>query len=111
MAWQPQQEPLRQLVQCLSDSLSGSDANARKNAGEVSILNPCVGRLHRANLDTDAQIGANITRHRQVLSIRILEQSVSVRRQHGRCAILPGASCGSRHAQERRQDHLQIHVR
>ncbi|EOA85256.1 hypothetical protein ACJQWK_06940 [Exserohilum turcicum] len=35
MAWQPQEEPLRQLTQCLSDSLSGHDANARKNAGEM----------------------------------------------------------------------------
>ncbi|KNG45642.1 ARM repeat-containing protein [Stemphylium lycopersici] len=35
MAWQPQEEPLRQLAQCLSDSLSGHDPNARKNAGEM----------------------------------------------------------------------------
>lgn len=35
MAWQPQEEPLRQLAQCLRDSLSGHDPNARKNAGEM----------------------------------------------------------------------------
>ncbi|EFQ92692.1 hypothetical protein PTNB73_05255 [Pyrenophora teres f. teres] len=35
MAWQPQEEPLRQLTQCLRDSLSGHDQNARKNAGEM----------------------------------------------------------------------------
>ncbi|KAI4701132.1 hypothetical protein J4E89_010708 [Alternaria sp. Ai002NY15] len=35
MAWQPQEEPLRQLAQCLRDSLSGHDQNARKNAGEM----------------------------------------------------------------------------
>jgi len=35
MAWQPQDEPLRQLAQCLRDSLSGHDDNARKNAGEM----------------------------------------------------------------------------
>ncbi|KAH7389795.1 armadillo-type protein [Pyrenochaeta sp. MPI-SDFR-AT-0127] len=33
MAWQPEEEPLRQLAQCLSDSLSGHDQNARNNAG------------------------------------------------------------------------------
>ncbi|KAF2816007.1 transportin-2 [Mytilinidion resinicola] len=32
MAWQPQEEPLRQLAQCLRDSLSGHDKNAQKNA-------------------------------------------------------------------------------
>lgn len=60
MAWQPQDDPLRQLVQCLSDSLSANDANARKNAGEVSISYSCAGELHGADLEyTDAQIGAN----------------------------------------------------
>ncbi|OJD34564.1 arm repeat-containing protein [Diplodia corticola] len=32
MSWEPQQEPLRQLAQCLKDSLSGHDQNAQKNA-------------------------------------------------------------------------------
>ncbi|KAH8708451.1 armadillo-type protein [Phaeosphaeriaceae sp. PMI808] len=32
MAWQPEEEPLRQLVQCLKDSLAGQDPNAQKNA-------------------------------------------------------------------------------
>ncbi|KAF2266447.1 ARM repeat-containing protein [Lojkania enalia] len=32
MAWQPQEEPLRQLAQCLKDSLSGHDKTAQKNA-------------------------------------------------------------------------------
>ncbi|KAF2735706.1 transportin-2 [Polyplosphaeria fusca] len=32
MAWQPQSEQLKQLAQCLRDSLSGHDKNAQKNA-------------------------------------------------------------------------------
>ncbi|KAF1998354.1 ARM repeat-containing protein [Amniculicola lignicola CBS 123094] len=32
MAWQPQEAPLRQLAQCLRDSLSGYDQTAQKNA-------------------------------------------------------------------------------
>ncbi|KAF2194481.1 ARM repeat-containing protein [Zopfia rhizophila CBS 207.26] len=32
MSWQPQEEPLRQLAQCLKDSLSGHDQNAQKQA-------------------------------------------------------------------------------
>jgi transportin-1 len=32
MAWQPQEEPLRQLAQYLKDSLSGHDKNAQKSA-------------------------------------------------------------------------------
>jgi hypothetical protein len=63
MAWQPQEEPLRQLAQCLRDSLSGHDPNARKNAGEVSL-----SLLHTAWLQcadradyTDAQIRPNFT--------------------------------------------------
>jgi len=36
MAWQPQEEPLRQLAQCLKDSLSGHDKTAQKNAELVS---------------------------------------------------------------------------
>ncbi|CAO2652383.1 Nn.00g006660.m01.CDS01 [Neocucurbitaria sp. VM-36] len=38
MAWQPDEEPLRQLAQCLRDSLSGHDQNARNNAGIVTAL-------------------------------------------------------------------------
>ncbi|KAK8190315.1 armadillo-type protein [Phyllosticta capitalensis] len=32
MSWEPQPEPLRQLAQCLKDSLSGHDPTAQKNA-------------------------------------------------------------------------------
>lgn len=32
MAWQPQEEPLRQLAGFLRDSLSGHDLTAQKNA-------------------------------------------------------------------------------
>ncbi|KAK7538940.1 armadillo-type protein [Phyllosticta citricarpa] len=32
MTWEPQPEPLRQLAQCLKDSLSGHDATTQKNA-------------------------------------------------------------------------------
>ncbi|KAF1947427.1 ARM repeat-containing protein [Clathrospora elynae] len=35
MAWQPQEEPLRQLAQCLRDSLSGYDQKARENAATM----------------------------------------------------------------------------
>lgn len=38
MDWQPQDEPLRQLAQCLKDSLRGHDQNALKNAEAVSRL-------------------------------------------------------------------------
>ena len=40
MAWQPQDEQLRQLAQCLKDSLSGQDQTAMKNAEMVSLLLP-----------------------------------------------------------------------
>ncbi|KAF2849216.1 ARM repeat-containing protein, partial [Plenodomus tracheiphilus IPT5] len=33
MAWQPQDEHLRQLAQCLRDTLNGTDQSARENAG------------------------------------------------------------------------------
>lgn len=46
MAWQPEQETLRQLTQCLRDSLSGHDQNAQKNAEIVSpSLCPAAGLL------------------------------------------------------------------
>jgi hypothetical protein len=38
MAWQPQEEPLRQLSSCLKDSLSGHNKNAQKQAELVSGL-------------------------------------------------------------------------
>jgi transportin-1 len=37
MAWQPEAEPLRQLVQCLSDSLSSGNSGVRQNAEIVSV--------------------------------------------------------------------------
>ncbi len=37
MAWQPQEEPLRQLAGYLRDSLSGHDRNAQKHATLVSL--------------------------------------------------------------------------
>lgn len=40
MAWQPQEEPLVQLTQCLRDSLSSFDLAARKNAEIVSPFRP-----------------------------------------------------------------------
>lgn len=36
MAWQPEEEPLRQLSGCLKDSLSGHNKNAQKQAEIVS---------------------------------------------------------------------------
>lgn len=36
MAWQPEQEQLRQLSACLKDSLSGHNKNAQKQAEIVS---------------------------------------------------------------------------
>ncbi|KAF1831682.1 ARM repeat-containing protein [Decorospora gaudefroyi] len=35
MAWQPQEDHLRQLAQCLSDSLSATDKNSRDSAAEM----------------------------------------------------------------------------
>jgi hypothetical protein len=37
MAWQPLEEPIRQLSGYLKDSLSGHDQNAQKYATQVSI--------------------------------------------------------------------------
>jgi len=37
MAWQPEQEALRQLSGCLKDSLSGQDKTAQKQAEIVSF--------------------------------------------------------------------------
>jgi transportin-1 len=36
MAWQPEEEPLRQLSSCLRDSLSGHNKNVQKQAEIVS---------------------------------------------------------------------------
>jgi transportin-1 len=36
MAWQPEEEPLRQLSSCLKDSLSGHNKTAQKQAETVS---------------------------------------------------------------------------
>ena len=38
MAWQPEQDALRQLSGCLKDSLSGHDKNAQKQAEIVSKI-------------------------------------------------------------------------
>lgn len=43
MAWQPQEESLRQLACCLKDSLSGHDQTAQKRATEVSWDLPAPG--------------------------------------------------------------------
>lgn len=58
MAWQPDEEPLRQLAQCLKDSLSGYDQSTQKNAEIVSHLGVLARRPCRADLVgyTDAQI-------------------------------------------------------
>lgn len=37
MAWQPEEAPLRQLAECLRDSLSGQ-APLQKNAENVSLV-------------------------------------------------------------------------
>jgi len=44
MAWQPEQEPLRQLSGCLKDSLSGHNKNAQKQAEIVSEILPKLSR-------------------------------------------------------------------
>lgn len=36
MAWQPEEEPLRQLANCLRDSLGGHNKNAQQQAEIVS---------------------------------------------------------------------------
>ena len=38
MAWQPEEQPLRQLSGCLKDSLSGHNKNAQKQAEIVSVI-------------------------------------------------------------------------
>lgn len=38
MAWQPQDEPLRQLAKFLSDSLNGSNRAVQKHAEQVGSL-------------------------------------------------------------------------
>jgi hypothetical protein len=40
MAWQPDQEPLRQLSGCLRDTLSGHNKSAQKQAEIVSAISP-----------------------------------------------------------------------
>jgi hypothetical protein len=45
MSWQPQDEPLRQLAQYLSDSLSFTDKHAQKNAEIVST------QIHTTHVD------------------------------------------------------------
>src|SRR5262245_8580856 len=47
MAWQPDEEPLRQLAQCLRDSLSGQDPTAMKNAEVVSSSRRSPPRVDR----------------------------------------------------------------
>lgn len=46
MAWQPDDEPLRQLAQCLKDSLTGQNPSVQKNAEIVSC-----GALQTKNKD------------------------------------------------------------
>lgn len=46
MAWQPEQEPLRQLSGCLRDSLSGHNKAAQKQAEIVSGILPICARRH-----------------------------------------------------------------
>ena len=71
MAWQPQEEPLRQLAQYLKESLSGHDMNAQKNAELVSL--PCVEdeALSVADACLDAQASKILPGHQQLLGIPI----------------------------------------
>lgn len=41
MDWSPQDEPLRQLIFCLRDSLNGFDRNLQKQAEQVSFFFFC----------------------------------------------------------------------
>jgi hypothetical protein len=43
MAWQPEEEPLRQLSSCLKDSLSGHNKSAQKQAEMVSGILEIMG--------------------------------------------------------------------
>jgi hypothetical protein len=65
MAWQPDEEPLRQLVQCLKDSLTGQNPSVQKNAEIVSFL--CLLTRHVDCADyggcIDAQNCENFARH------------------------------------------------
>jgi hypothetical protein len=65
MDWQPQEAPLKELTQCLKDTL-GADANARRKAEVVSTTR--VPSPHTSALigprSTVAQPGQNRTGHR-----------------------------------------------
>lgn len=65
MAWQPDEEPLRQLVQCLKDSLTGQNPSVQKNAEIVSIFRMLAQSVGCADGcgSTDAQNCENIARH------------------------------------------------
>jgi transportin-1 len=43
MAWQPEEEPLRQLSSCLKDTLSGHNKSAQKQAEMVSEILEIMG--------------------------------------------------------------------
>ena len=81
MSWQPQDEPLRQLAQYLSDSLSFTDKNAQKNAEIVrtqihSTLVEAKQSLHVL----DAQKCESFTRFPKLFGVSVFEQSSSTYR-------------------------------
>jgi hypothetical protein len=51
MSWQPEEQTLRQLAQCLKDSLGGHDPNARKNAELVRQPQLCLVLTRHADFD------------------------------------------------------------
>lgn len=96
MAWQPQQEPLRQLAGYLRDSLSGHNQNAQKYATMVwkpplrpGLVLPKIWaqsdtRLSMMAADslrpqTDALPGQVVTRHHQLPSLYLFESTVADR--------------------------------
>ena len=64
MAWQPEQEPLRQLSGCLRDTLSGHNKSAQKQAEIVSfhglIEDKRLRRLMAENLAVRKQLGEGL---------------------------------------------------
>jgi hypothetical protein len=50
LQWQPEEQPLKQLVSFLKDSLSGYDRAAQRHADQVSSVQPTISYL---DLPTD----------------------------------------------------------
>lgn len=75
MDWQPQDEPLRQLVEYLKDSLNGYDQEVRKHAEQVSLI---------FSLWESRVLGFWAARESSPYSLSVLANDIDFRR--GRCS-------------------------